>query len=456
MDFKKRVEMCFRGNDVRCLSEKENDEEIAYITGKAVVDFLKCKKLIVGIDMREFSPILKNSFVKGVTEQGCDVIDIGMIDTPGLYFATGKFDLPGVMITASHNPIQYEGIKIVREKARPIGLGTGLEKIKELVLKNKFKQSSLGKIIKKDIYKDYKKYVDTFIDQRSFEPIKIIVDAGNGMGGKIFPLIYDGFPFKVIKECFEITGNFEKHDANPFILKNTEDLRKNIVKNKFELGIAFDSDMDRVFFVDENSKLIDSSSIAYLIIKHFSEKIKKSCFLYSVTMSKSLTEFAAHSKFKAIRCPVGHAFIKKMLKEKNAYFGCEDSGHFYYKNNFYADSGIITSLIILEIFSKEKRKNKSVKFSELVSSCNIYAKMQEKSLKFKSRENAYKKIVNYFKKQNPKKIEKIDGMSFYFDNYWCNIRISKTEPFLRFNMEANNQKILEEKEKEIETFLRNL
>ena len=285
--FEKRVNACFKGNDVRCLYEKELDEELAYEIGAAIVQYLECRKIIVGNDMRFSSPILKKALINGIIDQGCDVVDIGMIDTPGLYFASGYLKLPGAIITASHNPIEYNGIKIVEKMAVPIGGGSGLEKIKEIIFKNSSKENKKkGIVTEKNIFSEYKKHILSFVNVKNVEKLKIVVDAGNGIAGKIVPLIYKGLPMHMTSLYFDINGYFPNHDANPLLDENTKELRKRVVEEKADFGIAFDADMDRVFFIDEKAHLIDSSQIAAVIINHFLSQIKKDGFVYSLVMSK--------------------------------------------------------------------------------------------------------------------------------------------------------------------------
>ena len=453
-NLQQRVQACFKGNDVRCLYEKELDIDLAYKIGKAIATYFDTKKIIVGNDMRFSSPTLKKALINGITDLGCDVIDIGMVDTPALYFATGLLNLPGAIITASHNPIEYNGVKITDKKAVPVGMGSGLEKIKEIVLTAAFKEETKNGIVtEKNILQDYKKHVLSFISIKNIQKLKVVVDAGNGIAGKIVPLIYDSLPPRLTKLYFEITGRFEHHEANPFLDENTKDLRERIKKEKADLGIAFDADMDRVFFIDEKGNFIDSSLISACMISYFSQKIAPTGFVYSLVMSKLLPDLAHQKKLRAYKERVGHAFIKKRMREESAFFGCEHSGHFYYKANWFADSGIITSLIVLEIFSLEKKKNKNAQFSDLFSEFTTYTKIREKSFIIKDKENAYDTILSHFKKLHPQNIDTLDGLTFTFDNYWCNIRLSQTEPVIRLNLEADNEKIMLEKSKEIENFL---
>lgn len=455
-DFAQRVEMCFRVNDIRGIYDEEFDEEMAYKVGRAILLFSKSKTIIVGNDMRYSSPLLKKALIDGITNQGGDVIDIGMIDTPGLYFSSTFLKLPAVCVTASHNPIKDNGIKFVHAGAVPIRMGSGLEKIKELVLKKKFNETKKrGKVFEKNIFPDYKKHVLSFIKLDNLEKLKIVFDAGNGVAGKIIPLIYDGLGFDIIKMYFEITGYFDHHEANPLKEENTKDLRVCVMKEKADVGITFDGDMDRVFFIDERGNQIEASAIAVLFIKHFSKELKRRGFVYSATMSKYLAELAHKLKIPAHQEKVGHSLIKERMRKEMAFFGCEDSGHFYYKKNYYADSGIITSLVILEIFSIMRKKDKTVTFSSLFEH-NPYVKIKEKSFHIKDSVHAYEKIQKHFEKMMPRKVEKLDGLTFIFDDYWYNIRFSRTESALRLNLEADTDKIMKEKSEEIGKFLEGL
>ena len=341
--------------------------------------------------------------------------------------------------------------------AVPIGMGSGLEKIKEIVLKGNFiEEKKKGLVVEKNVLEEYKKHVLSFINLENFRSerkLKIVVDAGNSIAGKIVPLIYDELPIDLIKMYFEITGKFEHHEANPLKEENTKDLREKVVKEKTDLGIAFDGDMDRVFFIDELGNQIESSAIAVLLIKYFYKYMKNNGFVYSATMSRYIPELAELLNLPSYKEKVGHAFIKQRMKKENAFFGCEDSGHFYYKKNWFADSGIITSLLVLEILSRESEKGK--RFSDLCKD-NKYVKLKESNFKIKDKKSAYEKIIAHFKKLNPKKIEKLDGLSFYFYDYWFNIRFSQTEPVLRLNLEADNEVIMKEKSEEISRFLEQL
>jgi len=438
----KRIKICFKPNDVRCVAGLELDEEIAYKTARAFVAFLKAKEVLVGHDMRLSSHKLRDAFVKGVLEQGASVTDIGEIDSPGLYFASGFLKKPAAMITASHNPAKYNGIKLVRKHAIPVGESSGLLKIRSLVEKNKFPSSkSRGKIKKKNFSREYVKHVRSFVSTKRIKGLKIVVDGGNGMAGKIVPIVYKNLKVKIIPLDFKLDGTFPNHEANPAKLENIRDLRKKVVETKSDFGIAFDGDMDRVFFVDEKGRAVSSSVIAALIAKHLCLNHKESV-VYNLVMSRIVPLTVKKYGGVPIKEKVGHYFIKARMRKTKAIFGCEHSAHYYYKNNFYADSGVISSLKIVEIASLAKQDGK--KFSEIIKEFQVYSQTPEISMEEKNKTIILKKVENFYKGWAGK-VNKLDGLTVNFKDWWFNVRTSNTEPLLRINAEAKNEKMLKEK-----------
>lgn len=441
-DFKNRVKICFGKNDVRCVAGKELDGEIAYRTGKAIVEFLKCREFVVGHDMRTSSHKLRDAFIEGVIDYGADVIDIGAIDSPGLYFASGFLNKPGGMITASHNPAKYNGIKLVRSGARPVGEKTGLEKIREMVAENKFREiKRRGNVRKKDLFPAYKKHVQSFINTKNISGIKIVIDAGNGMAGRMVPIGYKDLNVKITPLDFRLDGRFPTHEANPANPDNIRDLRKKVISQKADFGIAFDGDMDRVFFVDEAGKIVDSSTIAALLIKHFYNKKDKTNVVYNTVMSKIVPETVQKLGGKAFKEKVGHSYIKIRMRKVRAVFGAEHSAHYYYRDNYYADSGLITSLIVCEIFAKSKQSG--TKFSELLKGFEKYHKITEKSFKVKDKAETIRKLEREYYR-NAKRSEKRDGLTLDFGDWWFNVRMSNTEPLVRLNLEAEEESVMKE------------
>ncbi len=448
----------FKAYDVRGIYGKNLTDDIAYKIGRSFVSFLKCKEVVVGYDMRVSSPRLSKAFMKGVNDAGADAIDIGQVSTDGLYFASGFLNKPGVMFTASHNPKEYNGIKFCRGKAVPINEDTGLNKIRTIIEKYQYKQlnnkkyknikhnktEKLGKTIKKNILEDYAKHVLSFIHKDKIKKLKIAADAGNGMAGKIVPLVYNKLPIKIIPLYFKLDGTFPNHPADPSKHENLMELQETVKKEKCDFGMAFDGDADRVFFVDENGDVVNSSLISALIIKNILEKNPNEKVIYNLVCSRIVPETIKKFGGKAHIERVGHSFIKDTIKKINAIFACEHSAHYYFRKNFNADSGLIASVIVSEIVSKENKP-----LSSLLSEFEKYYKIEETNFEVNDKIKKLQQIKNHYKKLNPEKIMEMDGVSVEFKDYWFNVRPSNTEPLLRLNLEAVSKDLMEEKTKEV-------
>lgn len=444
----------FKAYDVRGVYGKNLTDDIAYKIGRAFVSFLGCREVVIGYDMRLSSPKLSKAFMKGVNDEGANVIDIGMVSTDGLYFASGFLNKPGVMFTASHNPKEYNGLKFCREKAVPINQDTGLQQIKTIIEKEQYEKEQYqkkyykgkksGKIIKKNILEDYAKHVLSFVHKGKIRKLKIAVDAGNGMAGKIVPLVYDKLPIKIIPLYFKLDGTFPNHPADPSKYENLKELQQIVKKDKCDFGMAFDGDADRVFFVDENGNVINSSLISSLIIKNVLEKNPNENIIYNLVCSKIVPETIRKYGGKAYIERVGHSFIKDTMKKINAIFACEHSAHYYFRKNFNADSGLIASAIVAEIVSSENKK-----LSSLLKEFEKYYKIEETNFEVEDNDKKLQQIKNHYKKMGPKKITEMDGVSIEFNDYWFNVRPSNTEPLLRLNLEAVNEKVMKEKMEEV-------
>src|SRR3989344_4143223 len=374
----KMLSEIFKAYDVRGIYGQNLTEDVAYKIGRAFVYFLKCRDVVVGTDMRISSPKLSNAFMKGVAEQGANAIFIGEVCTDAVYFASGFLNKPAVMFTASHNPKQYNGMKFCRENAIPINEDTGLKRIKSIIENNEYGRTKIkknGKITKKDILKNYVNHVKKFIDikklkthknqrllghrksKRFSSELKIAVDAANGMAGKIIPLVYKNLPIKIVPLYFKLDGNFSNHPADPSKYENLIDLQKIVREKKCDFGIAFDGDADRIFFIDKNGEIVNSSLISSLIIKNILTKNrnKNQKIIYNAVCSHIVPETIKKYGGTPIIERVGHSFIKETMRKTKALFACEHSAHYYYIDNYRADSGIITSLIVSEIVSKENK-----------------------------------------------------------------------------------------------------
>ena len=443
----------FKAYDVRGVYGKDLTEDIAYKIGRAFVSFLKCKGAVVGYDMRVSSPKLSKAFMKGAAEEGANVIDIGMASTDALYFASGFLKKPGVMFTASHNPPEYNGIKFCKAMAVPINEDTGLQKIRiiaEKIQLKKDKNKKIGKIIKKNILKDYVKHVLSFIDKNKIRNLKIAVDAGNGMAGKMIPLIYKNLKVKIMPLYFKLDGTFPNHLADPSKYDNLRELQKAVKEKKCDFGMAFDGDADRIFFIDENSNIINSSLISSLIIKNMLKKHKNERVIYNLVCSRIVPETIEKYGGKAIMERVGHSFIKDTMRKTKSIFACEHSAHYYFRHNFNADSGMIASLIVAEIISKENKP-----LSQLLKEFEKYYKIEETNFEVGGKKAKLKEIEEAYKKKNPKRIMKMDGLSVEFDYYWFNVRPSNTEALLRVNLEADTKELMEEKKEELVRVIKN-
>jgi len=437
----------FKAYDIRGVYPETLNEEIVCKIGRAFAYFLKAKDIIVGCDMRISSPKLSVALMKGITEQGANAIFIGEVCTDAVYFASGFLDKPGAMFTASHNPPQYNGMKLCRENAIPINENTGIQAIKKIVenevyLKSKIKNK--GKIIKKDILKDYVKHVHKFIDVKKLKKLKIAVDAGNGMAGKIIPLVYEGLPAKITPLYFKLDGNFPNHLADPSKSENLVELQKTVRGNKCDFGMAFDGDADRIFFVDENGSVINSSLVSSLIAKNILLKRKSAKIIHNVVCSKIVPETIIKYGGIPIVERVGHSFIKETMRQTKAVFACEHSAHYYYIDNYRADSGIITSLIVAEIVSKENKP-----LSKLLDEFRKYHTLEETNVEVNDKDAKMNEIESIYKKQNPKSISRLDGVSVDFNDWHFNVRPSNTEPLLRLNLEADSEEIMNGKKDEL-------
>lgn len=437
----------FKAYDIRGEYPDSLNEEIVYKIGRAFTYFLKAKNIIVGSDMRISSPKLSRALMKGITEQGANAVFIGEVCTDAVYFASGFLDKPGAMFTASHNPPQYNGMKLCRENAIPINENTGIQAIKKIVENEDYLKSKIskkGKIVKKDILKDYVKHVHKFIDVKKLRKLKIAVDAGNGMAGKIIPLVYKGLPAKIVPLYFKLDGNFPNHLADPSKSENLVELQKTVQKNKCDFGMAFDGDADRIFFVDENGNIINSSLISSLIIKNILSKKKGAKIIHNLVCSKIVPEtIMKYGGFPIVE-RVGHSFIKETMRQTKAVFACEHSAHYYYIDNYRADSGIITSLIVAEIISKENKP-----LSKLLDEFRKYYTLEETNVEVKDKDAKMNEIESIYKKQNPKSISRLDGVSVEFNNWHFNVRPSNTEPLLRLNLEADSEEMMNEKKEEL-------
>ncbi len=441
-------ESIFKAYDIRGTYPDQLDEEVAYKIGRALVEYLKPTKIAVGRDMRLSSPDLCEALISGIVESEAEVVDIGLVSTDCLYFAVGKYGYDaGVMITASHNPPQYNGFKLCKKEAVPLSGESGIDQIKNLVVENKFSVPlKIGRIERIDLDDAFVNHLLSFVDQRKIKPFKIVMDAGNGMAGKIIPKLFSNLSCRVVPMFFELDGSFPNHLASPIEPQNIAPLRERVLKENADLGAAFDGDADRVFLVDEKANPLGGDMVTALVAKNLLKKEKGATILYNLICSKAVPEVIEREGGKPIRTRVGHALIKPLMKEYNAVFGGEHSGHFYFRNNWFADSGLIALLVCLELVSEENQP-----LSALIKSIDPYFRSGEINSRV---ENIPRMLEEIEKHYSQGKVDHLDGLTIDFGDWWFNIRPSNTEPLLRLNIEAQSRETLERTKEELLSLIR--
>lgn len=429
----------FKAYDIRGKVGSELNAEVAERVGKALAGWLpEDGPVAVGRDMRPDSAELASNLIKGLTEQGREVWDIGEVTSDMIYFAVGYFKLAGgAMVTASHNPGEYNGIKLCREGANGVGLDTGLAEIRDLATKNSFKTSGeQGKIINKNVDEDWIKHTLSFVDVKKLKPIKLVVDAGNGMAGKIFAELEPYVPFAVTEMYFELDGTFPNHPASPIEPENLEDAIKTMKKVSADAGLAFDGDGDRAVLIDEKGVPLSGTVMTAILAKYFLQKFPGSTILINAICGRNAVETIESNGGKAVRTKVGHSIIKNDMRTHNAVFAGEHSYHFYFRDNYMADSGLISAIITLYVLSESGKK-----LSELADEFRTYVQIPERNFQVDDKEATISKIAEAFKDS---KQDRLDGLTINFKNSWFNVRPSNTEPLLRLNVEAKTQTELDE------------
>ena len=429
----------FKAYDIRGNHPEQINREIAYDIGAALATFLRPRSIAVGRDMRVSSGELFDGLTRALNDSGVDVVDLGLISTDGLYFAVGKYDYEGgVMITASHNPKQYNGFKICRKLAEPLsgsdGLGQMLEMIQAATHINRL--PSRGVTIRKEIEEEYAAHCLSFIDAGLVKPYHVVIDAGNGMAGATLPPVLAQLPIKVTPLYFELDGSFPNHPASPIELENLVDLQKKMSEVKADFGVAFDGDADRMFLLDRNGKQLGGDMVTALVAKSLLSKHPGETILYNIICSKAVPELVTKLGGKAVRTRVGHALIKPLMKKCNAIFGGEHSGHFYFRDNWFADSGMIAFLVCLELISVENRP-----LHQMVKEIDPYVRSGEINSRVKSATERIEAVKMAF---SDAEHDMLDGLTISYPNFWFNLRPSNTEPLLRLNIEADSPALLED------------
>lgn len=428
----------FKAYDVRGKVGSELNPEVVKKIGRATATWLPSNGTVaVGRDMRPDSQELANALIEGLSQQGRAVWDIGEVTSDMTYFTAGHYKLAGgVMITASHNPGEYNGIKFCGEGAKPIGIETGLLEIRDLAQENSWQTATPGTVTQKDVTKEWIEHVFGFIDKQELKPLRVAIDAGNGMAGKIIPQLEPCVPFEIIKMYFELDGTFPNHIANPIEPENIQDLIKKVRAKKADIGIAFDGDGDRAVLIDENGTALSGTVVTAMLADYFLQQNPNQTVLYNATCGWVVPETIESRGSIAIRTKVGHSYIKAEMRKHNAIFAGESSGHYYFKDNFMADSGLITAIVALYILSTSQQT-----LSELVRKYDKYFHITETNFEVSNKDEVLKKVANTFYKH---KQDQLDGLTIWLNDAWINIRPSNTEPILRLNIEAKSQAKLDQ------------
>ncbi|MGH2699538.1 MAG: phosphomannomutase/phosphoglucomutase [Actinomycetota bacterium] len=430
----------FKAYDVRGVYPDDLNEDVAGRVGAALARFVESDRIIVGRDMRPSSQPLASAFAEGVTAEGSSVVDIGEVSTDALYFASGKLDLPGVMFTASHNPARYNGLKMCKAQAVPIGSDSGMNDIREIAA-TLDPPHTTPRVEKVDVLDDYAAHCRSFVDGDSLKPLKVAIDAGNGMAGKTVPIVFENLPLEVSPLYFELDGNFPNHPANPIEESNLVDLQKLVLEQGCDVGIAFDGDADRMFLVDERSEPISGSLTTALVAQTLLQKNPGEKVIYNLICSWTVPEVIREQGGEPIRTRVGHSFIKQVMAETGAIFGGEHSGHYYFRDNFRADSGMIAALLVLEAMSASEGP-----LSAALSPLRRYWASGEINSEVSDQEATINKLAAAYSDAQP---DWTDGLTVEYEDWWFNCRASNTEPLLRLNLEARTKELMLAKRDEV-------
>jgi phosphomannomutase len=427
-----RMDKVFKAYDIRGTVPDQLDAGMCQAIGRAMARFAKAPEILICRDMRESGVELSEAFADGVRSEGVGVTDLGMASTDFLYFAAGRLDAPGAMFTASHNPAGYNGIKLCLSGARPIGVDTGLvdiEREAEALLGQPLGELS-GALHERNLLDEWAAHVISFVDRASLRPLKVVADTANGMGGLVVPTIFSHLPFSVEILFPELDGNFPNHPADPIQPENLVDLKAAVLAQGADVGLAFDGDADRVFLVDERAEPVSGSLTTALVAASMLQKYPGETILYNLICSHVVPEVVTELGGTAIRTKVGHSNIKQVMAQTNAIFGGEHSGHYYYRDNFRADSGIITALLVLELLSLSDQP-----LSELLKPFARYSDSGEINTEVTNPAATVEAIAAHEQAANAS-IDRLDGLTVDHGDWWYNLRPSNTEPLLRLNVEA--------------------
>ncbi len=444
------LDTIFKAYDVRGVYPGEIDESIAKKIGNAFVRFTGASTVVVGYDMRPSSVPLSRAFIEGATMAGADVVDVGLASTDLVYFASGTLDAPGAMFTASHNPAKYNGVKLCRAGAAPVGEATGLGQIKEAVgagLLERAEES--GQVTERNLLADFGAHVRSFVDVSLLRPLKIVADTANGMGGLVVPEVFEGLPFDLTMLFGELDGTFPNHPADPIQPENLVSLQKLVLETGADIGLAFDGDADRVFLVDDLGDPVSGSITTAIVAQAMLARTPGGTVVHNLICSKTVPEVIRECGGEPVRARVGHSFIKQVMAETDAIFGGEHSAHYYFRDNWRADSGSIAAMVVLEALSVAE-----VPLSELRKPFERYAASGEINTTVGDPLAVIEAVAAHFATNLDATQDRLDGLTVDFGAWWFNLRPSNTEPLLRLNLEAADRGTCDAHTEEVLTLIR--
>jgi phosphomannomutase len=442
-----RLDVIFKAYDIRGVYPDELDDDVARRVGNAFVAFTRAAVVLVGRDMRPSSEPLAAAFADGATLAGADVVELGLISTDLVYFAAGKLDAPAAMFTASHNPAQYNGIKLCRPGAAPVGQDTGLEDIKAMVASGLLERAEeRGRVEQRDLLPEYVQHVHSFVDVDALRPLRVVADTANGMGGVVVPAVFADLPFDVSILYPELDGTFPNHPADPTQPENLKDLQRAVLDTDADVGLAFDGDADRMVLVDDQAQPVSGSITTAMLAKGILEKHPGETIVHNLIVSRVVPEVVREMGGTPVRSRVGHSFIKQVMAETGAVFGGEHSAHFYFRENYRADSGIIAGLMMLEQISRAAKP-----LSELRRPFERYVQSGEINTRVDDPEAVIERVAAAYKHADQ---DRLDGLTVDLGDWWFNLRPSNTEPLLRLNLEAPDRSSCEKHTAEVLALVR--
>jgi phosphomannomutase len=426
----------FKAYDVRGLYPEQLDEDAARRIGSAFAEFTGVRRVVLGRDCRPSSPSLAGAFSDGVTARGADVVDLGLATTDMLYFASGRLHVPGAMFTASHNPPEWNGLKLCRAGAAPVGEDSGLPEVRDLAERGFGPGPRRGAISGLDMLDEYVEHVLSFVEPDRMAPLTVVADAANGMAGLVLPAIFDRLPMKLVGLYLELDGTFPNHPADPIQPENQEDVRRAVLEHGADAGLAFDGDADRVFVTDEKAQGVSGSLITALVAEEMLKREPGAKVIHNLICSWVVPEVIREHGGQPVRTRVGHSLIKKVMAETGAIFGGEHSGHYYFRDHYRADSGLIAALLVLERLSEA-----GIPLSELLRPYQRYHDSGEINSEVEDQVGAIGRVGAAFADGRQ---DHLDGLTVQYPDWWFNVRPSNTEPLLRLNVEARTEDLLEE------------